>query len=374
MSDRVTVPGLPSATQNAQAILAAMAALNGIPTDYNKGSIIRTIAESLGYVVEEQGAELNTLAFQTIVYGAYSAYGIYPISATSSQGTITFLTSNAVSPPAATQNIPIPSGTIVQTAGGTQFYTVQDLTLPSGQVSASVGIAATVPGSGSNVPASSIVQIAQGVAYPLYAINALATSGGADAEAPNQTAARFAAAVSKPGLASPQAVANSVIGVSYSGETVQFSTVYESGLASGIAGFVLYVDDGAGSASAGLLSAVTGYINSNPGYRPVGVPYLVSSVVPVTATVGVTGTLFPQFAGSQAQIQSAITNGVQGLFAALPFSTAIYQGNVAAEVGNSAPGVLSSIQVSLNGGAVNYVSAGPAGQRVILSSLSVSVS
>lgn len=372
MSQSITVPGLPSATQNAQAILAAMAALNGVLTDYNPGSIVRTVSESLGYVVEEQGAELTTLVFQAILYGAYSAYNIFPLSSTYSQGNVTFLTSLSPGPPLAGQNILIPQGTIVQTAGGTQFQTLTSVTLASGTSSIAAGVQSTLPGSGSNVPANSIIQIVNNLSYPLFVTNGAPTSGGSAAETPSRTAARFAAAVAKPGLASPLAVADSVIGVSYSGEVVQYSSVWESGIASGIAGFILYLDDGSGAASSNLISAASSTINSAPQYRPAGVPYLISGVTPVFVSAAVTGTLFNQFVGQAAQITSAITSGVQGYFNSLQFNSTAYQGQVAAAAGNAAPGYLDSLTVTLDGGSAQ-VSAAP-GQRIILENLTVNVS
>lgn len=366
-----TVPSLPSATQNTQSLLASMSSLNGVITDYNIGSIIRTISESLGYVIEEQGAEIATLALQTIIYGAYTAYGIYPLSAISSTGTITFLTSTSVGPPPASQSILIPQGTIVQTAGGVQFQTSQNTILASGSSYISVGISATVPGSGSNVPASSIIQIVNGLAYPLFCLNGSPTAGGSPSEPPAQTASRFAAAVAKPGLASPVAVADAAIGIIYpsTSEEVLYSACWESGIASGVPGFILLIDNGTGGASSGLINAVTGYINAPPQYRPVGVPYIVSGATPVYVNVSISGTLFPQYEGNNSTVMGSVVSGVQSYFSSLSFAQTSYQGQIAAYAGNSSPGLLDSLTVSLNSGA-SSVSALPY-ERVILQSINV---
>lgn len=372
MSASVSVPSLPTATQNAQAILAAMSALNGVLTDYNVGSIIRTISESLGYVTEEQGAEISTLVFQTIVYGAYSAFGISPLQATYSTGTVTFLTSNTASPPPASQNILVPNGTVVQTAGGVQFQTTSAVTVLSGTTSATIGITALAPGAGSNVAASSIIQILNGLTYPLFALNGAPTAGGAAAESPNQTAGRFAAAVGSYGRGSPQSVADTAIGVSVSGtgEICTYSSCYESGIASGIAGFILYIDNGTGSASSDLITSVTNALNAGSGYRPAGVPYIVSGVTPIYATVGVTGQLYSQYEGTNNTVASSVTSGVQAYFS-LPFATSAYQGQVAAAAANAVPGVFSSLTVTLNTSA-SVVSAAP-GERIILQTVQTSI-
>ncbi len=235
-----------------------------------------------------------------------------------------------------------------------------------------MGVTATIPGSGSNVPASAIISIVNGISYPLFVTNGAPTSGGTASEAPARTAARFAAAVALPGLASPLAVADAAIGVSVSGgESVLYSTVWESGIASGVAGFELIIDDGTGAATTALKTAVSGFINSAPQYRPAGVPWLVSGVVPVFASVGVSATLLSQYEGSNAQISSAMTSGVQGYFNSLQFAQSVYQGQVAAAAADAAPGLLSSLTVTLNTSA-STVSAAP-NQRIILQNISVSV-
>ena len=237
-----------------------------------------------------------------------------------------------------------------------------------------MGINATIPGSGSNVPASSITQIVNGLSYPLFCLNGAPTSGGAAQESPTRTASRFAAAVAKTGLASPLAIADAAIGVSYTptNETALYSAVWESGIVSGIAGFELLIDNGTGTASSGLIAAVSASIQATPQYRPAGVPWLVSGVIPVSASVGVSATLLPQYEGSNSQISSAITSGIQEYFSEIQFAQSVYQGAIAAAAGDSAPGLLSSLTVTLNTSA-SYLSAAP-NQRIILNTISVSVS
>ena len=372
-----TIPALPSAIQNAQSLLAAMAARTLVLTDLNPGSIIRTIAESEGAVIEEQGEQTSSLVYQAINYGAYSAFGIIPYSGSPATGQITFSTLFGGSAPA-TQNIPIPSGTIVQTPGGTQFQTLNNVVLVSGGKQVTVCIDAIIAGTGGNVAASAINQIINGLSYPLFCLNPTPTSGGANAELPSQTATRFAAAVALPGLCSPLAIANAAIGVvvSGTGEVCYYSALLEPWITGGPSaqnlGWILFVDNGTGSASTQLLAAVSAKIQAPPQYRDAGVPWGVSAAVPVTASVSVTGTLNTPYVGILSTVSGAIASGITNYFASLQFGQLAEQPQIAAAIGNAVPGVLSSLAVTLNA-AVSAVVASPSG-RVILSSLTIGLS
>ena len=59
-----TVAAAPSGTQTATGMLAMIAALTATVTDINPGSQVRTLAESIGVVVEEEGIASQALALQ----------------------------------------------------------------------------------------------------------------------------------------------------------------------------------------------------------------------------------------------------------------------------------------------------------------------
>lgn len=384
-----TVAATPSTVQTATNLLSLMAALNGQATDYNQGSQIRTLAESIGAVTEMEGVAGQALALQALLYSAMSLFGVTVPSATAATGVVTFATSLPVSAaPVAPQAVVIPSGTLVQTPGGLQFSTIVNTVLASGTSSINTGILATTPGAASNVPSGAIAGLPlTSIGYPLYVTNPIATAGGADAGTQSSALALFTAKANALGLASPVAVANAAIGVSYSGEIVQFSSAYEpwvaagTGAGSGNAGFVLFIDNGTGSASAGLLAAVTAQLNGSvaqnkSGFRPIGVPFSVSGVTPVFASAVVSGVLFPGLLATGSVVPS-VTSNVQSYFSSLGFSpAAAYQSQVAAQAGDAGLGAFQSLTVSLyysgSGTPVSVVSGG-VGTRVILSSLTVNI-
>jgi len=369
-----TVPVYPTTLDIATSILALMGAQSGILSDYNEGSLIRTLAESLGSPVELQGVAEQTLAYQSMVYGAMAAFGIIPLAATAATGTVTF-----TSPGPATQAVSIPQGTLLQTNGGVQFQTVASVVLASGASTTTAGVQAVSGGTAGNVVASGIIQILSGLGYPLYVVNPLPTAGGANAESLAGTLARFAAAVAAPGLASPVAVANGAIGISYGAESVKYSNCLEPWITnpSAGAGFTLYLDDGTGSASSGLVAAVESAISGNPGFRPAGVPYIVSGATPIYATVAVTGAMLPQYDAASGTTSTAISGALVSYVGGLVFNQDLYQGTLSAVVGNAGEGQLGSFSLVLSytSGAtgVSYISGSVSG-RVVLSNLTLNIS
>lgn len=395
MANTITVAAPGDTTNFAAQVLGMMAALSGVATDYNVGSQIRTQAESFGAVVEQQSIWSQALVFQALVYSAMSLFGIFPNTAIPASGLVQFVTAQppGVGAPAS-QNVSIPAGTLVSTAGGIQFETVSSVLLTTGSSGVSVAIAATPGGAQGNVAASGISQIISALTYPLFVINPMPTSGGQDAETPAQTQARFAALRASIGLASPAAIANAAIGVTASGtsETVQYSTLYEpwiaagAGAGSGIAGWKLYIDNGTGAASSGLVAAVNTALNvgtasgatnntsnANVGFRDAGVPYSILAVVPTYANVTIVGTVNSLVAPSV--VQSAFNTAVSGYFT-LPFGATAETARLSAAVANAAPGLLDALSVSLTASGsstpVSGIGTIPFG-RVILNNLAITL-
>lgn len=383
-----TVAAPPDTNTIAQQELASMAALSGVLTDYNIGSQVRTQAESIGAVAEIQGISSVALALQTIVFSAMSLVGVTQQAAISATGSALFTTA-LNNPPPATQSVAIPTGTLVQTIGGVQFATTTGVTLLSGSTSVFAPIQATQGGTLGNVPAGAIVQLITGLSYPLAITNTTPTSGGRNAQTPQDAMTQVAAVFSSLIGGSPTSVANSVIGVTATGtnETVLYSTCFEPWLlaapgtpASNQAGFQVYIDNGQGTASTALISAATIKLNGNlgtntPAYRPSGVPYQVFANTPVLANVVVSGTVV-SFANT-ASVITNMTAAISGYFA-LPFGAPAEQGQLAAVGANSALGLLSSFDLYLipaNDPTQTPVVAvtGSLAQRIILNSLTMNI-
>lgn len=395
-----TVAAAPTTVQVATDAIALMAAQSNVPTDYNIGSAVRTMLEAQGSVVEIQAVSDQALAYQALLYGAMSLFGVAQAQAQTATGVVTFATSLPLASAAvSTQAVLVPSGTLVQTAGGTQFATLQAATLASGTTSVDIGVAASVAGSAGNVAASAITGTPlTSIGYPLNVVNAVATAGGNDAGTQSLALAQFTARAASLGLSSPVAVANAPVGVvaTGTGETVAFAACFEpwlaagSGIGSGTAGFTVYIDNGTGGASASLVTAVQAWltgsaVSGQSGFRPAGVPYAVSGVAPVYAAVAVSGTLLSGLFGSggiAAAVASGVTNYFNNLGISVPLPTgtplnSASQPQVAAAVSDAGLGAFTSLVVNLyyasNFGVPVPSVSGGVGTRVILSSLSVSI-
>lgn len=386
MTVGISVASPPNTQDVAAQFLSTMTALSGVVTDFEKGSQVRTLAESFGSVVELQGIWSNTIAFQALMYSAMSVFNITPYPAFPARGTVMFTTSVG-SAFNITQNVTISSGTIVQTAGGIQFSTTQTVTLASGTSSVNVPIVAVVGGTTGNVVSGSIKQIITGLIYPLAVINSAATGGGTDPEQLSQTLARFSATVNSIGLSSPVAVANAALGVTNAAtsEVVLYSTCYEgwvaagSGAGSGTAGFQIFIDNGFGTAGSGLVSAVTSKLNGNQaggfvGYRPAGVPYAVLPVTGTPVNVGVSGII--SSLTTTGIVSGLIMNAVNS-YLSLPFGGTVQQAPLAQAVGNSILGLTTSLTVGLYASgssiAVTGIGVSPYG-RIVLGTLTMSLS
>ena len=381
-----TVAAPPNTTSIATALLAAQAAQSGVLTDYNKGSQIRTLAESLGMAGEVQGIISQALAFQAVAYSAFSAYGITPNGATAAVGQVTLATSLGANPPVTNISVPIPKGTVIQTTNGVQVTTTQSAVLLAGNSSINIPAQAVQVGPAGNVAANTLTQLVSALPYPLLSTNLQPFTGGANAESPSSVLARFTAKVAAINGATPVAIANAVIGVTVAStaEAVVKATVYEPWIAQMLAGqaapytpgYAIYVDNGSGSASSDLLAAVQTLVDGSfptlPGNRPAGVPYTVNAVVPLDAQVVVSGT--PLNASTASTLTTNVKSAMAALFNNLNFGASLVAAQVNGAVANAVGGLVSGLQVAFedgNGNAITSLVPAYAYQRIILQTLTI---
>lgn len=384
----LTVASPPATASVAADIIAWIGGQSGVLADFNPGSQVRTDSEAIGSVVEIQSVIAQAQAFQAIVYAAWEAFNIIPFAPTAATVPVVITTGVGANPPLAPSPILIPAGTVVQTVGGIQFETSADATIPTGATSVTVVVNAVVPGLNGNVSAGAIVQIATALSYPLQVSNAVPATGGADAESPAQTMARFTALVASIGLATPVAIANGAIGITApnSSEKVEYATVYEpwieqamAGVKNPAAGFTVYVDNGSGAASPGLLAAVSTALSGNfatgaEGFRPAGVPYSVLPVVPVFCSVQIFGKAI--YAGLDATLNANASTATNQYFESLFFGETADITQLIAAVANVVAGNVTTLSVTLldaTGASQQQITANGM-QRVVIQNLTVAFS
>ncbi len=380
------LPAPPSPETTSLVMLQNIAGLSGVVTDYNPGSQIRTLAESVGGVIEQQGVINQALAANDLIQSAWSILNISPLSAQPAAcSTVVFRSSNY--PGNATQAVLIPAGTIIGTLGGINYTTQNSITLASGtNQTTPVTAVCSIAGSIGNVLAGTIVVIISALSSPLQVTNTQPATGGGDGETVAQTQKRFIAALQSIGKTSPQAVKGAVIGITSGSEVVRYATVYESwvGAATPTPGFVVYIDNGSGAATGtfspptGLIGAVRNFLDgatTGQGYRPAGVPYTVSAGSSLRIDVGIIGTLYNHSDVSTATY--SINTAIANYFAGLDFGVAAQSSALNATVAQAAAGLFSSLTVNLyNYGASPTVinSATPTGnQRIVLGQVLFSI-
>lgn len=376
----ISVAAPPTIEETALSLLQWIFAGTDKVSDANIGSIVRTFSEAIGANNETEAISAQAQAFQALIYSAYSAFGISPLAATPSVGDVTFSTLG-FSPLPSGVSVNIPSGTLVNTLTGIQFFTTAQATLVSGTTSVIVPVQSLQTGTITNVASGTITNIASALAYPLGVTNALPTAGGANAETPSQTLSRFTAYVDSLGLCSPIAIAGAVINVAYGQERVLYSTCYEPWIQqvlssqTPVPGFQVFIDNGSGTASANLISTVNTFLSSGgvAGYRPAGVPYSVHAVVPTCGQVVVTATAVNS--SNASAIQTSISQAITVYFNSLQFAQVAQLTQLTATIATATVAQLSSLAIELldhNNNVVNTLTPAVTG-RVILQSSTVTV-
>jgi len=211
-------------------------------------------------------------------------YGCSRLAAVAATGVVTF--SRFTSTASAT----VPVGATVQTGDGTQvFAVVSDATngywsagsggylIPAGVGSAALPVAALTPGSAGNVVPGAISLMGQAVPGVDTVTNAVATTGGQDAESDAALIARFPLFIASLAQATPQAIAAAISevqqGISYAIAANSLPNgTYQPGT------FTVTIDDGSGYPGATLQSRVYAAVDA---VRPVGSTF---SVQPPTVT------------------------------------------------------------------------------------------
>ena len=165
-------------------------------TNFNVGSVVRTLAEVFSEVTAELyafGAEMLKQGFLDTASGFWldrkaKEYGVIRKPAIKTEGRVVF--SRRV---ARNTNIPIPSGSILTTPKDQsgmeyRFFTTEDVILPSGEISVAVPVVAETAGSAFNVGGSSISKMktfisgVDGVTNPVDWIIAVGTDQEPDAD------------------------------------------------------------------------------------------------------------------------------------------------------------------------------------------------
>lgn len=277
-------------------------------------------------------------------------FALTRLPATNATGMVTFSRLSATLPAF------IAPGTLVRTSDSQQSFAVvaEDAlpfwdsvqlgyVLPAGTATVDLPVVATSAGTYGNVQAGTISLIASAVPGVDLVTNAAAFTSGMDAESDPAFRARFQAYLASRSRATLNAVGYAIVSVQ---QGLNY-TIVENGDASGsthLGNFVVTVDDGSGSPSDALLSAVHAAIDQ---VRPLGSTFTLRapSVVQVTPSMAVTVTA----GADRGSVIGQIVSTVAGYVNALPVGTMLPITRLAQLAYDSSPSVVLVTQVLLNG-------------------------
>ncbi|GAA6747456.1 baseplate J/gp47 family protein [Thermus brockianus] len=261
-------------------MMATFYARSGIRPDPTPGSVLRTLFEAVGFQVEDLTFRFDQAVRKAIPQAVFEAFGFTPRSATRAQTLLRFTRG-------APQPVPlaIPQGFRVARADGAEYETLEEAAIPAGATHVDVPAAAVEPGEAGNAPAGAI-------RYPRFPLpgllgveNPVPAAGGQDEEPLEEQKRRFALYIAQVHRATRYALeAAALTAVGPNGERAREALVLDAVarpcLPPGVV--EVWVDDGFGTATDGLLAAVGAAVDR---MRAAGVYVRVHRVEPVPVDV-----------------------------------------------------------------------------------------
>lgn len=283
-------------------------------TDYNVGSVARTLLEAPGLEIDALYQALYYGLLDAIPIAIYEGFGFAALPAQAASGVATL----SLAAPLTTETV-IPAGTVIRQPGDTLSYLTQaDATIPAGDTSITVRIAASVAGTVGNRDAHGLLGYGIALAAPLTVDNPQPIGGGRAAETDEERRLRFIRYLQSLARGTPASltyIAGQAQLLSLSGlvmERAQRVSIEET------PGHVnLYIWNGHGQTSTALCAAISrlieGYWDATtqqwiPGYRPAGmrVDVLPMTDQPLDVTLEVDAEAADQTAALLAAARSAL--------------------------------------------------------------------
>lgn len=350
----------------------AVQAKAAVLTDFEVGSILRSVTESAASVVVWLES-LILLLLQTTRLSSSTGtdvdtfladFGQTRIAADPATGHVTFARFTP------TMQAVIAVGALVQTADGTQqFQVIADTTqaafdptqnayvIPPGTASISATVQAITAGAAGNVSENSITVIAQALTYVDTVTNPAAFTSGSDAQTDAQARAGFQTYISSLSKATKAAITNAVlslqVGVSCTlVENFAYNGTYQPGY------FYAVVDDGSGVPGSTFLASAANAIDAVRGFT---IAFGVFGPIIETANVSMTATIAAGYdpTATKALAQAAVL----AYIGQLTLGQTLYYNRLPQVAFDASLGILNITALTLNGGTSDLGAS--AQQRVI---------
>lgn len=293
-------------TSIAAGMINHMRGVNKKITDFQPGSVARTLIEGPAVETEELYLQMFLGLREAIPVATYLSFGFDLLPASVARGFVSITRNTPMPSP-----MEIPAGTVFTAADGRIYTSSAAVTWAAGENSIRVPIIATSPGLSGNIAAGLITS--SPLFDAVYAINNPAITTGRDIEAPQEREARFAEFIRS---LSRGTVAAVIYAVKYARLLDEDGAISEYVTRVGInemPGYVrLYLYGSAGLASDELLEvaqrSLDGWTDENtghktPGYRSAGVRVDALRMVERAVPMSVRVSMFPGYALSSEVIQ-----------------------------------------------------------------------
>lgn len=297
-------------------------------TDYNVGSVARSLIEAPAIEIESLYLQMLNGLIESIPVAIYQSFNFQLLPAASAYTIVTFTADPSPAPAA----IAIPAGTIVRAPlSGVTYATDAAVSIPMGGTSVTVRVVAQQPGLAGNTLANTITEVVGGLSG-VTVTNLDPVVSGRDEETDDQRYLRFREfirSIARSHIDGIKFAAGSAAVLDAGGniaEYVKQAVVYEPFVTDVTRplGYVnVWVWNGVDTASAALVAnaqkIIDGYYDANGqrvvGYKAAGV---IVTVAAVTATnVNVTLTVKPEsgftFAALEAPVEAAIRDYIFNL-------------------------------------------------------------
>ncbi|MBI1207463.1 MAG: hypothetical protein GC191_09280 [Azospirillum sp.] len=287
-------------------------------TDYNVGSVARTMVEAPAVEIDELYQQMVHGLTEAIPTAIYRSFDFPLIGAIPASGAVKFLVN-----PAHTLDITIPAGTQVASKTNATYLTVAEAVVPVGIASTDVLVAAEIAGPIGNALPGTVTRLVSSVSGVTSVTNADALINGRDVETDDERRLRFAEYI--------RSLARGTIGaLVYGAKLAQVTDPVSGAILERVArvsveetrGHVnLYVHNGTGNTSADLLQLVRDKIEGSEdsggtllaGYRPAGmrVDVLTLNEVPVDVDVIAQVATIYRTDDTEAQIVTALSRVIR---------------------------------------------------------------
>lgn len=311
-----------SFTSIVASIINRMRASTSLITDYNVGSISRTLIEGPAQEIDELYQQMVRGLVEAIAASTYASFNFPLLAATSANGSISIIIS------AQTSAVVIGAGsTLTPTAGAVTYTTQSDVMIPIGDTVGTVIVVASTAGSSGNLAAGAQFTVSPSPAGFLSATNVSAIQNGTDQATDAQRKVRFQQYIST-------LARGTVAAIKYGLSTVQLTDAngnitervgssqvvepYKTDPTQPVGLVNSYIHNGVGNTSAALVAqaqaVINGYYNAAgkpiPGYKAAGVAAPVAAATEEPIYVLGIATILPGFDGptAVAAIQSAFSS------------------------------------------------------------------